>query len=143
MVLAHGAGPPGPERNPLPDSTDERLESMLPEGGSDAPFVLFGHSHVQFRRTINGREYINPGSVGQNRTGKQIACYGVFLDGKFEHRQVPFDVVPVVEAYGRCLELDDVEGGTEFREWLKDGVVTGFGLGKSEPWITFADQGYD
>lgn len=160
MVLAHGAGPPGPERNALPNSTNERLESMLPDGGSDATFVLFGHSHVQFRRTINGREYLlrtrcvynlfyrillhndTPISSGAGtstlaRSGRTAlgnrlhatACKihkngdfmlgndGVylkcrlmvrFLDGVFEHRQVPFDVTPMVEAYDQCLELDDV-----------------------------------
>ena len=153
MRLIHGTGPHGPERNALPDSSDERLTSMADAawlGGegprSDCPFVLFGHSHVQFQRVIDGVTYINPGSVGQNRTGKQIACYGVFIDGAFEHRQVGYDLSPFVAAFERACDeggMDGVKGGPEFRQWLIDGAIEGFGIGKSEPWTTLAKQGYN
>ena len=153
MRLIHGTGPHGPERNALPDSTDERLTSMADaawlgsEGArSDCPFVLFGHSHVQFQRVIDGVTYINPGSVGQSRTGKQIACYGVFLDGEWEFRQVGYDLSPFVAAFERACDeggMDDVEGGPEFRRWLIDGAIEGFGIGKSEPWTTLSKQGYN
>jgi hypothetical protein len=80
-------------------------------------------------------------------------------------------VAAVLEAYDRCDTLDSIEGGAEFKAWLKAGVVNGFGIGAStglqharrsqgdscvfltsfetrkragetEPWTTLAKQGY-
>ncbi|MEM7017585.1 MAG: metallophosphoesterase family protein [Pseudomonadota bacterium] len=78
MALHHGTIPGG-LRHALPDTPDEQLLQLA--DGSDCPYVLFGHSHVQFSREINGQTFINPGSVGQPRCGKLLACYGVFEDG--------------------------------------------------------------
>ena len=39
--------------------------------------------------------------------------------------------------------MDGVKGGPEFRQWLIDGAIEGFGIGKSEPWTTLAEQGYN
>ena len=88
LCLRHGILP-GKVRNALPDTPAEQL--LLLADGSDCPYVLFGHSHIQFRREINGQVFINPGSVGQNRCGKQLACYGLFEDGIFRHCQVEYD----------------------------------------------------
>eukprot|EP01051_Picozoa_sp_SAG22_P021501 SAG22_NODE_4768_length_1169_cov_1.242991_1_plen_265_part_01 len=128
LRLCHGAGTRGGDRNALPSSSDERLSSM--HAGSTSPTVLFGHSHVQFERSVAGVRYINPGSVGQNRTGQGgLACYGVFVGGVYEPHQVWYDVQPVLAAYDR---VDTLDGEHEkFREWLKAGVVEGFGIGKT------------
>ena len=136
MHLHHGFIEGGP-RHAIPTSTDEHLLSIAE--GSDAPYVLFGHSHIQFTREINGQTFINPGSIGQNRCGKQLACYGLFEDGVYHHHQVPYDQTPWLEAMNRVATLDE---HPEFREWLKEGMITGFANGKSEPWITFAAEGY-
>ena len=111
---------------------------MLAEG-SDCPIVLFGHSHVQFRRTVGGQEFINPGSVGQNRCGQRVACYGVFENGKFRHCQTEYDQQPWLDAMDRISSLNEFP---DFREWLKQGLITGYGIGQSDPWIRFAAQGY-
>ncbi len=136
MHLHHGVLPDNP-RNALPDSPDERL-LMLAEG-SDCPIVLFGHSHIQFRRTVGGQEFINPGSVGQNRCGQRVACYGVFENGKFRHCQTVYDQQPWLDAMDRISSLNEFP---DFREWLKQGLITGYGIGQSDPWIRFAAQGY-
>lgn len=136
MCLKHGELA-GKVRNALPDTPDERLLELA--GGSDCPFVLFGHSHVQFRRGINGQEFINPGSVGQNRCGKQLACYGLFEDGVFRHCQVAYDQTPWLEAMDRVSTLDEFP---DFREWLKQGLIRGYGIGEVEPWTRFAQEGY-
>jgi protein phosphatase len=136
MFLGHGEFDDRP-RNALPDTPDDRLVTIA--DGSESPFVLFGHSHVQFRRMINDQEFINPGSVGQNRCGRLLACYGVFEDGLFEHRQVEYDPSPWLEALARIEPLDEFP---EFRDWLKRGLLTGYGIGETEPWTRFAQQGY-
>ena len=136
MYLHHGLLPDGP-RNALPDSPDEHL--LMLADGSDCPIVLFGHSHVQFRRTVGGQEFINPGSGGQNRCGQRVACYGVFENGKFRHCQTEYDQQPWLDAMDRISSLNEFP---DFREWLKQGLITGYGIGQSDPWIRFAAQGY-
>jgi protein phosphatase len=136
LCLHHGTVP-GKLRHALPDTPDETLVEVAQ--GSDYPFVLFGHSHVQFRRVIGDQEFINPGSVGQNRCGKLLACYGVFQDGEFEHRQVEYDPTPWLEAVDRIETLDEFP---DFREWLKNGLLTGYGIGENEPWTRYAAEGY-
>ena len=136
MCLRHG-NLPGTLRRALPDSPDEALVQLA--DGSDCPYVLFGHSHVQFRRTLEGQEFINPGSVGQNRCGKLLACYGVFEDGVFHHRQVEFDPNPWLDALDRVITLD---AHPDFREWLRQGLLRGYGVGEREPWTRYAREGY-
>ena len=87
-----------------------------------------------------GQLFINPGSVGQNRCGKRnLACYGVFIDGAFEHRQVRFDQAEWLAALNRVAPL---RKHARFRQWLIDGLVQGFGIGRTEPWTSLARQGY-
>lgn len=136
MYLTHGVLPDRPPQA-LPDTSDDRLTALA--DGSDCPFVLFGHSHIQFRRTINGQEYINPGSVGQPRCGKMVACYGLFEDGVFRHCQADYDPGPWLEAMDQISTLDEFP---EFRDWVKQGLLTGYGIGENEPWTRFAQEGY-
>jgi predicted phosphodiesterase len=121
----------------LPGAEDERLLTVAE--GSNAPMVLFGHSHVQFSREIGGQRFINPGAVGQNRCGHVLACYGVFSDGVYEPRQVGFDPEPWLEAVERIRPLDAFP---DFRHWLKEGLLSGYGIGRQEPWTTLAAIGY-
>jgi predicted phosphodiesterase len=63
--------------------------------------VVFGHSHVQFRRPgPNGTELVNPGSVGMPLDGDRRGAYAVRQeDGEFEFRRVEFDVEYVAAAW--------------------------------------------
>jgi putative phosphoesterase len=47
-----------------------------------ADIVLVGHTHIPFIRHINGQVLINPGSLGQPKTGKPDACYAVWENGQ-------------------------------------------------------------
>lgn len=125
------------QRHLLPDSPDELIAQLDIENSHR--MTLFGHSHVQFRRTVGSREFINPGSVGQNRCGHVIACYGILLDGEFEHRYVPYDPLPFVSSFDR---LSSMKRFPDFLDWLKQTILTGFGVGKREPWTRFALEGY-
>ena len=55
--------------------------------------IVFGHTHVQFRRTrSDGVELINPGSVGLPFDGDVRAAYAlVDRDGAVELRRVGYD----------------------------------------------------
>ena len=63
--------------------------------------VVFGHSHLQFRRPgPNGTELLNPGSVGMPLDGDTRGAYALRRDdGAFEFRRVEFDVERVAAAW--------------------------------------------
>ena len=63
--------------------------------------VVFGHSHLQFRRPgPDGTELLNPGSVGMPLDGDTRGAYALRRDdGEFEFRRVEFDVERVAAAW--------------------------------------------
>jgi protein phosphatase len=54
----------------------------------DADVLLVAHSHVPFVRRIGDQIVVNPGSIGQPRTGDTLSRYAVWQDGKFELRSM-------------------------------------------------------
>lgn len=73
---------------PDPGDDDERLLD-----GTEAPRVVFGHTHLPFARSgPGGVELVNPGSVGMPFDGDPRAAYAVLSgDGRIEHRRVEYD----------------------------------------------------
>jgi predicted phosphodiesterase len=63
--------------------------------------VVFGHSHLQFRRPgPDGADLLNPGSVGMPLDGDRRAAYALRrADGEFEFRRVEYDVERAVAAW--------------------------------------------
>ncbi len=78
----------------LPDGT-EPYEELVE--GIDARMIIFGHSHIQFKREADGKLLINPGSVGMPFDGDPRAAYALWSEGmKFEFRRVVYDNVGYV-----------------------------------------------
>lgn len=67
---------------------DERLRPML----SDAPraTVVCGHTHMQFRRVLDGREVINAGSVGM--PCGEPGAHWLLVGPRIEFKRTPYDV---------------------------------------------------
>ena len=66
--------------------------------GIRPPRLLFGHTHVAFRRVALGVELVNPGSVGLPWDGDRRAAYAlIHPDGTLEHRRVEYDHAAAVE----------------------------------------------
>jgi len=63
------------------------LASQYPE-----PYILLGHSHVQFQKTCCGATFVNPGSAGAPYLGHPLACYAVMQDGQITLNAIPYDV---------------------------------------------------
>ena len=122
----------------IPGAPDESFAAL--DGDSDCPLILFGHTHVQFSQKIGNKTSINPGSVGQPRCGKLYACYGVFEDGLYYPRQVTYDPAPWLKALEKIAALDSF---SVFRQWLKDGLLSGYGFGEREPWTYLTAQGFN
>ena len=62
--------------------------------------VIFGHTHLQFRRTTDaGIELVNPGSVGLPFDGDRRAAYATIdADGNLELQRVEYDVDHAIAA---------------------------------------------
>ena len=78
---------------------DERDAALL-EGVAERR-VVFGHTHVQFRREAHGIELVNPGSVGMPFDGDRRAAYALLDGDRVELRRVEYDVEAAVR---RCRE---------------------------------------
>jgi diadenosine tetraphosphatase ApaH/serine/threonine PP2A family protein phosphatase len=71
-----------------PEEGEERL--LVGEAGRT---ILFGHSHVQFRRPgPDETVLVNPGSVGMPLDGDVRAAWALFEDGDIELRRTEYDV---------------------------------------------------
>ena len=58
----------------------------------EADVVITGHTHVPFIRMVGHQTLINPGSVGQPKTGTPEACYAIWEDGHLELRRYSYPV---------------------------------------------------
>src|SRR5205823_6783878 len=83
----------------FPAEADEDDERML--NGVRDKTVVFGHSHLQFRRPgPNGTTLINPGSAGMPLDGDVRAAYALrHDDGEFEFRRVEYDIERAASAW--------------------------------------------
>jgi len=74
----------------LPEPSDGDAERLM---GVEARRVVFGHTHLQFRREgPGGIDLLNPGSVGIPLDGDQRAAYAlVHEDDGIELRRVEYD----------------------------------------------------
>ncbi len=82
---------------PEPGDPDDEREWLA---GAEESTVVFGHTHLPFRRTGPGDvELVNPGSVGMPFDGDTRAAYAILReDGTFEHRRVAYDHEAVAAA---------------------------------------------
>jgi diadenosine tetraphosphatase ApaH/serine/threonine PP2A family protein phosphatase len=85
----HGS-PVSDVRSFMPEPGDEDEELL---GGASERRLVFGHTHLPFRRSgPGGVELINPGSVGMPFDGDPRAAYALLHDdGKIEHRRIAYD----------------------------------------------------
>lgn len=74
-------------------------------------YLLVGHTHLQFRRDTFNRTVLNPGSVGQPKTGAPRACFATWEDGTIQLHSVEYAYQQTIEKL-RSLHLSrEVEEG--------------------------------
>jgi diadenosine tetraphosphatase ApaH/serine/threonine PP2A family protein phosphatase len=91
-TLVCHASPPSDVRSFFPQPAEDEAELL---SGITHARVLFGHTHLPFRRIsmVRGIELVNPGSVGLPFDGDVRAAYAlVHDDRRVEHRRVEYDV---------------------------------------------------
>ena len=109
MRIVH-ASPVSDLRGFSPEASDEDAELLA---GVTQARLLFGHTHVQFRREAAGIELVNPGSVGVPLDGDRRAAYAlVHPDGELELRRVAYDTDATI---ARLQESFDPE-----RAWVRE-----------------------
>jgi len=64
---------------------------------ADADVLIVGHTHTPFIRTIGGTKIVNPGSLGQPKTGRPLACYAVWRDGRISLHEYSYPVVETAQ----------------------------------------------
>lgn len=78
--------------------------------GLDADVLLYGHTHLPLVRTVGRTLVVNPGSVGQPRSGRPETSYAVWEDGRVTLRWISYDVEEAVADLERSpLERRHVE----------------------------------
>ena len=83
------ASPVSDVRSFMPEPAGDEAELLE---GVTARRLVFGHTHLPFRRERDGIELLNPGSVGMPFDGDTRAAYAlVHADGAIEHRRVAYD----------------------------------------------------
>ncbi len=100
FYMVHGtpADPLGGQIDPA-TSPEARLEILF--GHIKADVLVLGHTHVPALRYFGGRLIVNPGSLGQPRSGLPDATYAVWQDGQVQIRHLHYDH----EAVERKLRL--------------------------------------
>ncbi len=106
----HGS-PISDVRSFRPQPADNDVELL---GASVERRLVFGHTHLPFRRTgPGGVELVNPGSVGMPFDGDPRAAYALLNeDGSMEHQRVTYDheavAASVRERFGELAWTDTV-----------------------------------
>ena len=62
-----------------------------------ADILLVGHTHVPFVRSVGRCLVVNPGSLGQPKTGCPESCYAIWQDGNVELKSSPYAVESAVD----------------------------------------------
>lgn len=77
---------------------EDRPEKFFREmaGKSDADILVYGHTHKPYRKDLDGRVFINAGSVGKPKDGDSRACLTLIEiepnEVRVEFRRVEYDV---------------------------------------------------
>jgi putative phosphoesterase len=115
LLLCHAVPSDPLYRYCAPDSPAWEVEARR----VDADVILVGHTHLPFLATLDNRQIVNPGSVGQTKHGFSRACYAVWEDGRFLLESQPYDTAKTVR---KVLALPISEG---IAGQLADGLIRG------------------
>lgn len=84
--------------NPLYGYCAEQSEEWINELDQvNADVLLVGHTHTPFIRKIGNKVVVNPGSLGQPKTGSPEARYATWEDGTFSLKSYRYPVAQTVE----------------------------------------------
>lgn len=76
------AAPTDPLFAYCPENSDDWVREVQ---AIRADVLIVGHTHTPFVRRVSKTTIVNPGSLGQPKTGRPHACYAIWEDGAVEH----------------------------------------------------------
>ncbi len=76
-----------------------------------ADVLVVGHTHTPFVRRISRKTIVNPGSLGQPKTGRTRACYAVWEDGEISLKEYEYPLADTVEGIRGMPVSQDVRDG--------------------------------
>jgi putative phosphoesterase len=96
--------------------------------------LIVGHTHTPFVTRIGKTTIVNPGSVGQPKTGRPLACYAIWKDGKVLLKEYEYPLIDTIRDIRRMpISRDDQDGLIAVLEtgvlppWhYKETVISGF-----------------
>lgn len=86
--LVH-ASPSDPLFGYLPEDSDQWIREVQK---IDTDVLFVGHTHLPFIRKIDNCIIVNPGSIGQSKTGRPLACYAVWEDGRIALKEYEYPI---------------------------------------------------
>ncbi len=101
FALCH-ATPSDPLYAYLPPGAGEEKWAAEIARAESPDFLFVGHTHLPFVLKIGATTVVNPGSVGQPKTGEARACYAILDHGEVTLRRVEYDVHAVTRDLTAC-----------------------------------------
>ena len=103
MLLVHGSPRSLHEYLPeeRPTVTFERIAKV-----AKCDIMLFGHTHIPYKKRVAETLFVNTGSVGRPKDGDPRAGYVILDSGDVEFRRVAYDVEAAADAI-RVSDLPD------------------------------------
>lgn len=120
VLLCHGS-PRSTTEYLFENRSEGYLRQFTPGGKDDAhaDVIVFGHTHVPYRRNVDGVEFVNTGSVGRPKDGDPRAGYCVLTISAdsvtVEQVRLPYDVETT------CARLVAAGLPEYFAEYLRTG----------------------
>jgi protein phosphatase len=96
----------------------------------NAHVLIVGHTHTPFVRTVDKTTIVNPGSLGQPKTGRPLACYAIWEDGRISLREYAYPLRETIQQIRSMpISAGDQEGLIAVLETgaLPDGHATEVG----------------
>jgi putative phosphoesterase len=97
FYLVH-ATPSDPLFGYCPEESDRWRQEVA---GIGADVLIVGHTHTPFVRREGNIAILNPGSLGQPKTGRPNACYAVWEDGRISLKECEYPVEETVRGIQR------------------------------------------
>ncbi len=73
----------------------ERWDSEVEAAGADV--LVVGHTHTPFIRHVGNTIVVNPGSLGQPKTGRPRACYAIWEDGRLALKEYDYPIEDTIQ----------------------------------------------
>jgi putative phosphoesterase len=91
--LVHSS-PTDPLFGYCPEQSERWLEEVT---RIDADVLIVGHTHTPFVRKVGKTTIVNPGSLGQPKTGRPLACYATWEDGRISLKEYAYPLSDTIQ----------------------------------------------